>query len=73
MPIIRVELFPGRSHQTKMAIAEEFTRILEEQAGIAPSATTVMFVEVAPSDWVVAGKPYASRSDEPTANTNATK
>lgn len=65
MPIIRVELFPGRSHATKMQIAEGITRLLEDTAGIPAAATTVLFHEVAPTDWVVAGKPYASpdRSD----------
>jgi len=62
MPIIRVELFPGRSHELKMEIARGITRLLEEKAGIAPAATTVLFTEVAPVDWVVAGKPYAAPS-----------
>lgn len=57
MPIVRVELFPGRSRETKASIASEFTRVLQEVAGIPPGDTTVMFVEVEPSDWIVAGKP----------------
>jgi 4-oxalocrotonate tautomerase len=60
MPIIRIELFPGRSHQTKMDIARGITELLEEKAGISPSATTIMFTEIARSDWVVGGKPYAA-------------
>ena len=64
MPIVRIELFPGRSHETKAEIAEAITRTLEEKAGIAPDATIMMFVEVAPSDWSVGGKPYASPKEE---------
>lgn len=64
MPIIRIELFPGRDHDTKMAIATGITRVLEEKAGISPTATTVIFSEVAPCDWVVAGKPYATPKQE---------
>lgn len=64
MPIVKIELFPGRDHDTKMAIATGITRVLEEQAGIPPSATTVMFTEVAPSDWVVAGKPLGTPKAE---------
>ena len=60
MPIIRIELFSGRSHAAKMQIAEGITRLLEDTAGIPTSATTVIFHEVAPNDWVVAGKPHAS-------------
>ncbi len=51
-----------------MEIASEITRVLEEKAGIAPSATTVMFVEVAPSDWVVAGRPYATPAIQSNSN-----
>ena len=59
MPIVRIEMFSGRSHDLKMKIAEAITDVLQREAGIAPSATTVMFSEVQPSDWVVGGKPYA--------------
>ena len=60
MPIVRIELFPGRDHARKMEIAEGITSLLHEKAGISPSATTVIFSEIAPTDWVVGGKPYAS-------------
>lgn len=60
MPIVRIDLFPGRDHETKMKIATEITRVLEAQAGISPAATTVIFSEIAPSDWVVGGKPFAT-------------
>lgn len=60
MPIVRIDMFPGRSHQAKMQIAEGITRLLEEKAGISPSATTILFSEISPTDWVVAGKPYAT-------------
>ena len=66
MPIIRIELFPGRSHELKMELAEGITRLFEEKAAIAPQATTIVFTEVSPSDWVVAGKPYAT--SEPGSN-----
>jgi 4-oxalocrotonate tautomerase len=64
MPIVRVELFPGRTSKTKAAIAKEITTVLQAVAGVPPSDTTVMFVEVAPSDWVVAGEPLAANLAE---------
>ncbi len=64
MPIIRIELFPGRSHEIKMDIARGITELLEVKAGISPSATTIMFTEMARSDWFVGGQPYGS-SDVP--------
>ncbi|AYG57531.1 tautomerase family protein [Rhizobium jaguaris] len=60
MPLIRVELFPGRSPELKAEIAQAFTETLDKLAGIKPEATTVMFAEVQPHDWVVAGKPYGT-------------
>lgn len=60
MPIVRIELFPGRDHATKMEIATGITRVLEETAGISPAATTVIFTEVSPSEWVVGGRPFAT-------------
>ncbi|MBK5571553.1 4-oxalocrotonate tautomerase family protein [Ensifer sp. SSB1] len=70
MPIVRIELFPGRSHATKMEIASAITHALEEKAGIQPSATTVIFSEIPPSDWVVAGKPYAMPTKEDTTSSS---
>jgi 4-oxalocrotonate tautomerase len=52
-----------------MEIATAITQMLEEKAGVHPNGTTVIFSEIAPSDWVVAGKPYAvppKERDEPT-------
>lgn len=60
MPIVRIELFPGRSHKTKMEIAEGITRLFEEKAGIPPSATSILFTEVERFNWVDGGKPHAT-------------
>ena len=60
MPLIRVELFPGRSAELKAELAREFTETLERVAGVKPEATTVMFVDVEPHDWIVAGKPHGN-------------
>lgn len=64
MPLIRIDLFPGRDHDAKMLIATEITRVLEEKAGIPPTSTTIIFNEVSPSDWVVAGVPLATGKQE---------
>ena len=60
MPLVRIELFPGRSAETKRRIAEGVTRLLEETAGIKPSATTVIFQETAPEDWFDGGRSNAA-------------
>lgn len=63
MPIVRIEMFPGRDHAKKAEIAEGITRFLEETAGIKASATTVIFQETPPQDWFVAGEPFATPKD----------
>lgn len=60
MPIVRIELFPGHSPEKKAELAVGITATLERVAGIAPQATTVLFSEVKPEEWFVAGKAYAS-------------
>lgn len=60
MPIVRVELFPGRSAELKAEIAQALTDALEQVAGIRPEATTVTFTEVEQHDWFVGGKAYST-------------
>ncbi|QRM55295.1 4-oxalocrotonate tautomerase family protein [Sinorhizobium sp. BG8] len=60
MPIIRVELFPGRTEEVKARLAHELTASLERVAGVPPEATTVLITEVPPHQWFVAGKAYGS-------------
>ncbi|HEV7317492.1 MAG TPA: 4-oxalocrotonate tautomerase family protein [Ensifer sp.] len=59
MPIVKVELFPGRSAKTKAELAKAITETLERVGGINPEATTVLFVEVPGDAWFVAGEPLA--------------
>lgn len=60
MPIVRIELFPGRSAEKKAELAREVTSTLERVAGIPPEATTVIYTEVKPEEWFVAGKAYGT-------------
>lgn len=60
MPLIRIEMFPGRDPEQKRQIAEGITRLLHEAAGINPAATTIIFQETAPQDWFVAGRSHAT-------------
>jgi 4-oxalocrotonate tautomerase len=55
MPIIRVEMFPGRTLQQKRAIAQELTDAFVRTAGGTPESVTILFSEVAKQDWAAAG------------------
>ncbi len=55
MPMIRVELSAGRSQEQKQAVADAITDAMAEHCDCAPESVHVVFVDVEPSDWAVAG------------------
>lgn len=59
MPLVKIDMFPGRSADVKEALAVEITAAFERIAGIAPDATTILFNEVQPSDWFQAGTSFS--------------
>lgn len=56
MPIIRVELFEGRSIDQKREFAEVVTRETVRILKCGPEAVDVIFVDIARQDWAKAGK-----------------
>lgn len=56
MPMIRVEMFPGRSVEQKRAFAKAVTDSFVEICGSTPQSVHVVFVDVEKSDWAVAGR-----------------
>ncbi|WP_457580120.1 tautomerase family protein [Ensifer canadensis] len=58
MPMVKVELFPGRSPEKKAELAKAITEALDRIGGMTPAATTVIFVEIPSNDWFVAGEPF---------------
>ncbi len=55
MPIIRVEMWPGRTKQQKAELAKAITEDVVRIARTKPEATFVIFQEVAKEDWAQAG------------------
>ncbi len=56
MPIIRVEMWPGRTQAQKRELARQITEVVCNVAQTTPDATIVIFQEVAREDWAQAGK-----------------
>lgn len=56
MPIIRNEMFEGRSDAQKRACAEAVTRAWAETCNGKPEAVHVIFTDIAKSDWATGGK-----------------
>ena len=56
MPIVRVELWPGRTKEQKKELVVAITDAVENIMGTAPDRTTVIFNEVSKDDWAQGGK-----------------
>ena len=55
MPIVTVQLFPGRTTEQKRDMAKEITEVVVRVAKTTPEATHVIFQDVDQSDWAEAG------------------
>ena len=55
MPIVRVEMWPGRTHAQKAELARLITDALVTVARTTPEATTVIFEDVPKDNWAVGG------------------
>jgi 4-oxalocrotonate tautomerase len=61
MPIIRVEMFKGRSREQKRALARELTEACIRALACKPESVTIVLKDVDKEDWAVAGTLVADR------------
>jgi 4-oxalocrotonate tautomerase len=61
MPIIKVDMFSGRSQEIKRELARRLTETYIDIVGGAPTGVTIVFNEVEKTDWAVAGKMVSDR------------
>ncbi|MDF3937059.1 tautomerase family protein [Pseudomonas citronellolis] len=59
MPLISVELFPGRTPDKKRELIQALTDTYVQVCGGKPQAVTILLKEVDPADWGVGGRTYA--------------
>ncbi len=55
MPIIRVEMWTGRTHAQKAELARVITEAVVTIAHTKPEATIVVFEDIARENWAQAG------------------
>lgn len=55
MPIIRVEMYKGRTRDQKRALVKELTEAFLRTCGSTPEAVQVVIVDVDKEDWGTAG------------------
>jgi 4-oxalocrotonate tautomerase len=55
MPIVRVEMWEGRTHSQKAELARIITEAMVTIAHTTPEATVVVFEDIAKSNWASGG------------------
>jgi len=56
MPIVRIELWEGRTLEQKDALIREVTKAVCDTIGVTPEDVVVVLQEVSKDHWGVAGK-----------------
>lgn len=56
MPIIRIEMFPGRNKEQKARLAEAITNAMVEIGNAPRDHTWIMFHEEPKDNWAMGGK-----------------
>lgn len=56
MPMIRVEMFEGRTVEQKRACAKALTKAFVETCGGTPEAIQIVFSDVEKHDWAFGGR-----------------
>lgn len=64
MPVVRVQMLPGRTPEQKRLLIAELTRIMVEVAGASPAAVYVLIDEVDPENWGRGGFQMAELTTE---------
>lgn len=52
MPMVRIELYAGRTPEQKTACAREIVKAMQQHLNAKPESIQVVFVDVPPSDWM---------------------
>lgn len=55
MPIVRVEMWPGRTQAQKAELARVITEAVVTVAHTTPESTIVIFEDIARENWAVGG------------------
>jgi 4-oxalocrotonate tautomerase len=61
MPLIRVEMFEGRTVDQKRALAQALTEATARTLGTPPDSVDIMFFDVPRHDWASAGTLWSER------------
>ena len=62
MPMIRVDMFAGRTAEQKRELVKELTETYVRVMGGSPEAVSIILTDVEQSDWAKAGQLFSDRS-----------
>lgn len=71
MPIVRLEMLAGRSPELKQRLASEVTALVARLCQSDPEHVYVIFNDVQPQDWAVAGRLFAPPAADAPADRGA--
>lgn len=63
MPIVRIEMWPGRTQAQKREMARAITDVVCNVAHTTPDQTIIVFTDVSKDNWAQSGK-LASEDDD---------
>ena len=55
MPIVRVEMWPGRTYEQKAELARLITKAVVSVTHAPPEATTIIFEDIPKENWAIGG------------------
>jgi len=62
MPLVKIDLYPGRSQGQKQEVANAITQVFVEKLGSDPKEVMVIFSDTPAHDWFVSGEPISSHT-----------
>jgi len=62
MPVIRVSMWKGRTHEQKAELAKALTEVMVRIGKTSPEATTIIFEEIEKENWASGGVLVSDRA-----------
>jgi 4-oxalocrotonate tautomerase len=64
MPIIKIEMFPGRTKEQKRELSRRLTDAFIDVAGGKPEGVHILFTDVPKDEWSVGGELCSDRDEK---------
>ena len=59
MPLVRISMWPGRTHEQKAELAKVITETISTITQAPPDATTILFEDIDKANWAKGGILYS--------------